>query len=264
MNQQYVRGINQQELMFVPASTKGKPGFRGWMADEKFPAAVAYTNRATYLLAQGRPAASIAVYYPTLSLWLGDAAADTSVFALMQQLLEHQRDFDFVNEEALATAPTRAISKLALDRLQAFAAAGGKVIVLGAGPSLVVDQTFLHAGDAPDWKWALREKTARLTPEVLAALPPPDVALDRPCPAVKCLHRHWRDAELYFFFNEGDQPQARQATLLGSGPAQVWDAETGTIAALAATSAANGTVRLPLELAPGGTQFIVLGSPSTP
>lgn len=194
MNQQYVRGINLQEVMFVPASSGGQSGLRGWMADAKFPSAVAYANRATYLLAQGRPAAPIAVYYPTLSMWLGDPAADTGVLGLMQQLLEHQRDFDFINEEAFATAlsrgpgtlqnlsgqqyravivpPLRAISRLALDRLQAFAKDGGRVIFLGAAPSLVVGRTFVDAAGPADLSWAAREPSGGLTELVLKALPP--------------------------------------------------------------------------------------------
>jgi hypothetical protein len=185
MNQQYVRGINLQEIMFVPASSGGQSGLRGWMADERFPAAVAYANRATYLLAQGLPAAQVAVYYPNLSMWLGDVTADAGVLALMQRLLEHQSDFDFINEEAFATAltgepgalknlsgqryravivpPLRAISRLALDRLQAFANEGGRVMFLGAGPSLIVDRTFAEAGGAPDLAWAVREPSGELS-----------------------------------------------------------------------------------------------------
>jgi len=282
MNQQYVRGINLQEVMFVMASSGGQIGFRGWLGDEKFPAAVAYANRATYLLAQGRPAAGIAVYYPNLSMWLGDAAADAGTLALMQQLLERQRDFDFINEEAFATAltpdggalrnlsgqsyravivpPSSAISRLALDRLHAFAEAGGRVIFLGRQPSLVVGKTFLQAGGPPDLGWAVREPSGELTPRVIEALPPPDVLLDQPCPPVKYLHRRWRDADLYFFFNESDQPQTRQATLSGGGPVQVWDANAGTIGPADNTAAGNGTVRLRLELEPFGTRFIVVGA----
>ena len=282
MNQQYVRGINLQEIMFVPASSGGRTGFRGWLDDEKFPAAVAYANRATYLLAQGRPAAGIAVYYPNLSLWLGDAAADAGTLALMQQLLEHQRDFDFINEEAFATAltldggalknlsgqsyravlvpPLSAISRLALDRLQAFAAAGGRVIFLGRQPALVVEKTFRQAGGPPDLGWAVREPSGELTSRVIEALPPPDVVLDQPCPPVKYLHRRWRDADLYFFFNESDQPQTRQAALPGSGPVQVWDANAGTIGPADNAAEGNGTVRLRLELEPFGTKFIVVGA----
>jgi alpha-L-rhamnosidase len=283
MNQQYVRGINLQEIMFAPASSGGQSGLRGWMGEERFPAAVAYANRATYLLAQGRPAAEIAVYYPTLSMWLGDATADTSVLGLMQRLLERQRDFDFINEEAFATAltsesgalnnlsgqqyravivpPLRAISRLALDRLQAFANGGGRVIFLGAGPALVVDRTFAEAGGSPDLAWAVREPSGELSELVMKALPPPDVAFDQPCLSVKYLHRRWRDADLYFFFNESEQPQTRQAVLVGAGAVQVWDANTGVTRLVeGAATAGNKTVRLPLELERYGTKFIVIGA----
>jgi hypothetical protein len=283
MNQQYVRGINLQEIMFVPASSGGPSGLRGWLGDEEFPATVAYANRATYLLAQGRPAAQIAVYYPTLSMWLGDATVDAGVLQLMQQLLEHQRDFDFINEEAFATAltsepgalrnrsgqryravivpPLNAISRLALDRLETFAKGGGRVIFLGAAPSLVVNRTFVEAGGPPDLPWAVREPSGELSELVLKALPPPDVTFDQPCPPVKFLHRKWRDADLYFFFNESDQPQTRQAVLAGGGAVQVWDANAGGASLLeGAAPSGNGTVRLSLELDRHGTKFIVIGA----
>jgi hypothetical protein len=283
MNQQYVRGINLQEIMFVPASSGGQSGLRGWMGDEGFPPAIAYANRATYLLAQGRPAAQIAVYYPNLSMWLGDSTADTAVLGIMRQLLEHQRDFDFVNEEGFTTAltsepgalknlsgqryravivpPLTAISRLALDRLQTFAKGGGRVIFLDAGPSLVVDRTFVKAGGPPDLAWAVREWSGELSELVMKELPPPDVTFDQPCPPVKYLHRKWRDADLYFFFNESDQPQTRQAVLAGAGVVQVWDANTGVTSLVeGAVAARNGTVRLPLELERYGTKFIVIGA----
>lgn len=281
MNQQYARGINLQEVMYVPASSGGQSAFRGWLGDEKFPAAVAYANRATYLLAQGRPAARIAVYYPSLSMWLGNAAADTATLGLMQQQLEHQRDFDFINEEAFASAltvnggtlknlsdqsygavivpPASAISRLALDRLREFAMAGGRVIWLGPGPAVTVDKSFLDAAGPPDLKWAVREPSGEISPQVFAALPAPDVALDRPCTAIKYLHRRWADADLYFFFNESDQPQSRQISLAGNGQTQAWDANTGQIVPMVNAAVANGTVRVPVELAPYGTEFIVIG-----
>ena len=272
MNQQYVRGINLQEIMFVPASSGGQSGLRGWMADERFPAAVAYANRATYLLAQGRPAAPIAVA----------GSGSREVRPRMQRLLEHQSDFDFINEEAFATAltgepgalknlsgqryravivpPLRAISRLALDRLQAFANEGGRVMFLGAGPSLIVDRTFAEAGGAPDLAWAVREPSGELSELAVKALPPPDVTFDQPCLSAKYLHRKWRDADLYFFFNESDQPQTRQTLLVGAGTVQVWDANTGVISMVEGAAAGNGTVRLPLELERYGTKFIVIGA----
>ena len=108
------------------------------------------------------------------------------------------------------------ISRAALNRLRAMAAAGGKVIFVGVAPSLVLDRTFLEAKEKPDLGFAtLLESAGDITARVIAALPKPDVALDSPCLALKYTHRTWRDADLYFFFNESDQPQSRTVSVAG-------------------------------------------------
>jgi len=227
----------------------------------------------------GRPTAQIGVYVPTTSLWLGDMAADRSSLAIAQRLLEGQRDFDWVNEQALSSVlrleggelrnlsgqgyraiiipAVTAISKAALDRLVAFAKAGGRVIFLGT-PSMVVEQTFLKAGGPPDLGWAMVEPSGELTPRVLDALPRSDVALDRPCPAIKVQHRRWKDGDLYFFFNEGDQRQACTASLMGTGQVQVWDAAAGRVESLAGALVENGRATVSLDLGPHETRFIVV------
>lgn len=281
LDHQFARGINMVEVMFVPASSRGRLGLSGWLLSESFPATAAYINRASYLLSQGRPAAQIAVYHPTTSLWLGDNEANKSVLDLMQGLLERQRDFDFVDEYALQNVltvepgslinrsgqtyravivpPVSAMSKGALQCLRAFADSGGQVVFLGSGPALMPDKTFLHAGPAPSLDWAMAEPSGTLTDRVLAALPEPDVKLDSPCTFVKYTHRRLKDADLYFFFNESDEPQPRKVTLAGSGTAHIWDAMTGKIQRLENAVAAEGRVQLPLELEPYGIRFIVVG-----
>ncbi len=144
IDHQLVRGVNLIQVMFYPSSARGRGGFSGWMASDEFPAVVEYVNRAAYLLSLGRPAAQIALYHPTASMWLGDEEADKTTLDVMRQLLERQRDFDFVDEQALSTIlhldggtlknlsgqgygaivipAASAISKAALDRLRAFAA----------------------------------------------------------------------------------------------------------------------------------------------
>ena len=77
------------------------------------------------------------------------------------------------------------ITRTGLERFQAFAKAGGKVIFVGKTPRLVVDKTFLNAKDAPDLSFAtLIEPAGDITPRVLAALPKPDVTLDARVPAI--------------------------------------------------------------------------------
>ncbi len=282
INEQLVRGINLVEIMFWSSTANGPHEFRGFLGDEKFPDLARYGNRATYLLAQGRPAADIGVYVPTSSLWLGDANADRTLLKVARALLEHQRDFDFVDEQSLSSLLTlqkgairnlsgseyrtivvpgaELISQESLDRLQAFARSGGHAVFFGKTPTLVSGRTILHAAKAPDFGWAVVEPSADLTPKVLAALPPPDVTLDRPAPPVKYLHRRWKDADFYMFFNESDQPQARAATLAGAGSVEVWDPTAGTISPPAAATSEKGTVRVALDLGPWETRFITVGT----
>jgi hypothetical protein len=278
---QLVRGINLIQIMLYPSSAGGRRP-SGMLASDQFPAMAGYVNRASYLLSMGRPAAQIALYFPTSSLWLGNEDANTSVLSITQNLLERQRDFDFIDEQAISSILTledgalknlsgqsyhaviipsvSAISKAAVARLRAFADSGGRVIFLGREPSLVVEKTFLKAAGPMDISWAVREPSGELTPRVMEALPQPDVMLDQSCPVVKYLHRRLRDADLYFFFNEGTEKQSRTAVLAGSGQVQVWDAASGRIEALSDISSEKGVVRLPLVLEPYETKFIIIGA----
>jgi hypothetical protein len=152
------------------------------------------------------------------------------------------------------------ITRTGLERFQAFAKAGGKVIFVGKTPGLVVDKTFLNAKDAPDLSFAtLVEPSGDITPRVLAALPRPDVKLDAGFPRLTYTHRSWRDAEMYFFFNESDKAESRVATIAGRGQAQAWDLTTGEIHPIPAATAESDSVRFPLVLGPYEAKVVVVG-----
>jgi hypothetical protein len=269
---QLVRGINYMNIRGLQGANGAEAaGVQiGW-----------YVTRAQHLLALGRPAAQVALLHPTDSMWMNDKQADDDTLKLVTELLEHQIDFDHIDADELATVvsleksglknlsgnvyhavivPTSlVIQKPVLERLRKFAANGGKVVFIGSTPTMVVDRTFLHAAEgAPDLSFATIEPTPHVTERVVAALPPPDVKLDAPCPAVKYLHRALKDGEVYFFFNESDQPQSRTVTLAGKGQAQVWDAADGTIKTLEGATSAASTVTAPLALAAQEARFIVL------
>ena len=72
-------------------------------------------------------------------------------------------------------------------------------------------------------------------------------------------HRSWRDAEMYFFFNESNQEQSRTATIAGRGQAQVWDLATGEIHPIAGATAEGDSVRFPLVLGPYEAKVVVVG-----
>ena len=264
---QLVRGINYMNIRGLNTADGAQIGW--------------YVSRAQHLLAIGRPAAQVALLYPTDSMWMGDRESDTVTVKLVTQLMDQQIDFDHIDADTLATVCTleggglknlsgqiyravivptsTVIQKNVLERLRAFAAAGGKVIFVGRTPAMVVSRTFLHPeAGAPDLGFATIEPTPEITDRVVAALPPPDVKLDTPCPPVKYIHRALKDGDVYFFFNESNETQSRTATLAGSGQVQVWDATSGTIHPLVGFTKAAGNVAVPLTLTNYEARFIVL------
>jgi hypothetical protein len=241
-----------------------------------------YTNRGGYLMAIGRPAAQVGLYHPTNSMWMGDQEADRSTTRLGWELFEHQVDWDYFDEQSLSSVAaiedggfknlsgqvyraivvpsSTVITRSGLERLRAFVKAGGKVIFVGKTPRLVVDRTFLDARDVPDLSFAtLLEPSGGVTARVLAALPQPDVKLDAAFPRLTYTHRSWRDAEMYFFFNESNRAESRLATVAGRGQAQDWDLATGEIHPMSAATAKDDSVRFPLVLGPYETKVVVVG-----
>ena len=281
---QIVRGINLFEFMFHPASSRPQPKIRQqyyYMADPAFPAMMTAVRRACYAMSHGRSAAKIAVYFPSLSFWYGDYVPDKAMWALAQRLLEDQRDFDFVDDEALAQTMTladgrftnlsgqsyravilpsvSAISKAALDRLQTFSRAGGAVIIMGDEPSLLVGKSFMAAQAPGDLSWTIRESAIELTDKVKAALPAPDVVLEPACADIKVMHKQWRDADVYFLFNEIKGPLTRKVTLAGKGTVQHWATQTGRIETIPAAVSEPGKIRLSLEFEPYEAKLLVIG-----
>jgi len=240
-----------------------------------------YVSRSQVLLAIGRPAAQVALLHPTDSMWMGDQESDDVQVKIVTELMQHQVDFDHIDSDSLASictlekgglknlsgqiyrgvvVPTSTvITKAALERLRAFAAGGGKVVFVGRTPSMVEDKSFLHAGGPPDLGFATLEPTPEITDRVIAALPPPDVKLDTPCPSIQYVHRSLKDGEVYFLFNESKETQTRTVTLAGGGRAEVWDAASGKISPLDSdTKAGAGSVTVPLTLAGQEARLIVL------
>lgn len=284
LDYQFVRGINMVEVMFVPASSKGETGLSGWLLSDEFPDTAEYINRVSYILSQGRPAAQIALYHPTSSIWLGDNESNASVLAITKSLLERQRDFDFVDEQALCSVlkieggtlknlsgqcyraviipSVTVISQTALDQLKKFSSSGGKVIFAGRTPTMIAKKTFLDAEKAPDLSWAMIESSDELSDALFTALPKPDVALNEACPDIKYTHRKWHDADVYFFFNESTTKKyTGTAELSGAGQAQIWDAMTGDVMMMDALSGSDGFMQVPLELEAYETRLIVIGPP---
>jgi hypothetical protein len=334
LNEEVVRGVNVIETMFYPATApagtapepaptaptaatvapnaaaaapmRPRGGPSALMRDPGWPALMQYLERLTYVMSMGRPAATVALYIPSSSMWLGDAASDTAFVSSERMLAERQIDFDIINQNALAEdlkagpgflesmsgnqyrtviVPSATIlTQAELDRLRALAKGGGKVFFLGRTPTLIEGKTMLdaRAATAADFAWATVETSAQLpptpTPPAAAPATPPgpqvvpaaietalstvigtrEVALDTPDTALKVMTRRLKDADVYFFFNEGAQGSSHSVTLKTAGKTvEAWDAAIGTVSPVAST-AAKGGVTVKLELKPYETELLTV------
>lgn len=188
LNEQFVRGVNLVEVMYFPSTSRGAHPPFSFLGEPEFPALMRYVQRMSYLMSMGRPAASVALYLPTSSFWLGDSAANQDFVSTERLLSEHPIDFDIVSEDALARdlvldhgafrtlsgnryrtvilPGQKLLSEAALGRLRAFARGGGRVLFLGHLPSLISRRTIRDARPAipDDFSWAAVEVSAELSP----------------------------------------------------------------------------------------------------
>ena len=196
LNEQFVRGINIIETMYFPATSAGARRPNGYMGEPGFPDLLSYARRLSYLMAMGRPDATVALFLPSSSMWMGDDASDKAFVSSERLLSEHQIDFDIVDEDALARdlkplkgsfetlsgnryrtvilpAPM-VVPAEALARLKAFAQGGGKVVFLGGAPKLIDGKTIRDAKPAmaSEFSWATIVD-AQLPPTPTPPMQPP-------------------------------------------------------------------------------------------
>lgn len=253
----------------------------GYLGNPEFRDLAVYSNRAAYLLSQGIPAARIALYHPTTSMWLGDGESDKSTLSISKQLLENQFDYDFVDEQALTETlklknkqlmndsgqgysaiiipSATVISSKALSRLEAFQKAGGTVVFMGGRPKYVSDKTFMGMKTLQGANWGILEASGNLTEKVQAALPR-DVVFNKMAPSVKYLHRKLKDADFYFFFNEGESSQELDATLRGRGEVTLWDPLTAEITSVKNIVPKGDNSSLKLSIPGHGTRYLLITS----
>ena len=98
-----LRRRRRPQLPAPPPHRHAAEGPSEVMRDPGLPALADYVRRVGYVLSMGRPAASVALYLPSSSMWLNDRDSDTAFVATEQMLSERQIDFDIINQDALAT-----------------------------------------------------------------------------------------------------------------------------------------------------------------
>lgn len=274
---QIVRGINFFEFMFWGAGSKQPT----WMTVPEMKPLNDYTSRTTYMMTLGRPGARIAVYYPTSTLWLNNQTLNAEWIEMAELLLQHQRDFDWVDDDAFTDALTvgqecfvnksgqkyntliipscDAISEKAWKQIEAFAQRGGKVLFWGRKPTMLVGKTFKDAMPMTFFtKNVHEEPSATWTATIENALPIAEMAIISNNPKyIRYTHRVLADADVYFIFNEGEEDCSFTVQFDQVGTVSKWDAYKGTSESVKANYTDDKTV-LEIKLAAWESQTITI------
>ncbi len=259
----FLQGVNQLVGHGWPYTPPGvaEPGWAFYAAAalndhnpwyEAMPDVSRYLQRVSWLLRQGEPANSVAIYLPTEDAFADMRPEHASVNEEMQrrvppdlvaQVLDSGNGFDFIDAQAirahgighrvLVLPPMERIDSAAWRAIAAWGAKGGKVIAVGNLPSA--------AGGLLDGQReseAVRQTSKRLagTPVVaqadlgaaIARAARPDVRLATPDPAIGFVHRKLPAGDLYFVVNTGNTPVETSARFVGDrGNGSWWDPVTG-------------------------------------
>jgi hypothetical protein len=175
------------------------------------------------------------------------------------------------------------LSSEALVRLKVFAQGGGKVVFIGGTPKWITGRTIRDAepARAADFSWAtVADAVLPPTPtppanppasppepqivpgDLLAAIDSvviePAVKLDVADSALKVMKRRWKDADVYLFFNEGNQESEHAVTLFSKGRSvEMWDAQAGTVAPVN-SARKDGHLAVQLKMQPYETRLLVV------
>jgi hypothetical protein len=214
-----------------------------------------YIARISYLMRQGQPANQVAVLLPTDDAWASFAPPTVTVTGAMQRLitpalmsaiLSAGYNVDYIDADAinkvgihhkiLVLPPTDRIPLETLKKIQAFTAAGGKVISVGRAPSLDDEGKPLPAiadlskqlFDAD--RFTFVSDTGQLGDALHHAVTP-DFKLENADDSVRdhlgFIRRRLPDADIYFVVNTSNQEidtSASFATLHKFG--EQWNPDT--------------------------------------
>jgi hypothetical protein len=93
---------------------------------------------------------------------------------------------------------------------------------------------------------------------ISSAVIEPTVQLDSADTALKVMKRKWKDADVYLFFNEGNQETVHTVTLFSNGhDVKAWDPQSGT-KSLVEPTREGGHLAVQLKMHPYETRLLVV------
>jgi hypothetical protein len=246
------------------------------------PDVTAYLTRTSYLLRQGRPANDVAVLLPNDDVYASMTPGKVSLSAemhkhvtpeLTEQILDAGHNLDYVDAESilalgvshpvLVMPRVTRLSPEVMAKLSDYVRGGGKIIAVGALPSLApgfadarrITSQVVAASKALQGKAGvtLVADDAALGAALGKALTP-DLKLASQSTDVGFIRRKLVDGDIYFIANTSNREVRTTAKLRATRKsASWWNPHDGT------TSAAKVTPTLELVLAPYESRVLVLG-----
>ena len=245
-----------------------------------------YLQRISWLLRQGKPANDIAILLPEDDAQAAFTPGHVSVTDemrrriapdLMAAILDSGYNIDYIDAAAidklgvipypvLILPPTDRIPLATYKKIEGYAAATGKVIVLGRLPSLapgLLEQSdssqiaslsaklFRESGH----RGVLVDSPASL-PDALHSALPPDLDAAGQTAGLGFIHRKLAGSDVYFVVNTGNRPVDSSIQFRSPRPVvESWDPDSGDILQSASHTAG---ARIPLQLAPYESRVFVL------
>lgn len=249
-----------------------------------------FVARLKSTFAAGKIESSVAVLHPIVSVWANFTPSDRSMYEphpneqvrfidegftnLCRALLQHQIDFDILDDDAVAEAevsngelricdrrysllllpPMDTIRLTTVEKIAHFAEMGGSVI------GHVLLPKYAAEGPKSDGKIVAsvrgifqqrRTVIGRTTEELAKAVRDSVQAncrLDPPTLNILCTKVSLDDASIYFLVNTSSRPWAGECSFAGMGQVTLLDPEWGQWEAVETEAIANSGVRLKLRL----------------
>ncbi len=243
-----------------------------------------YVARLGYLLSRGRSDCNTAVYCPIRDVWAGGdyrAHAIAMHDRVAAGLLEHQCDFDYVDDDLLSPAnlgngrlmagpasystiivpKSDWLTESALKCLADFVQKGGCLIAVGGMPA--ADGGRLTLAQAMAGKIAAggstvstgRGKMLAVEIDKLFQAVEPLVKIHPPQPGLRVCKRVCANARIYFLANSEDRDVTSEFRFPENAPAMIYDATDNSFARLECRNGEPGNLRL--HFAPWASKAIV-------
>ena len=258
-----------------------------------------YVSRVNTFLGEGAFAPRTAVLHPIVSVWANFTPPTRSMYEphpservrfiddsfadLCRDLLQHQIDFDIVDEKSVADArmkakqlfvgaqeydvlvlpPMDTIRLRTLETIRQCAEEGGSVFTHPLAP------TFAAEGSDKDnqiksmmgriaAKGGLHHATPKSTPMtyLVNSRIPPQCLLNPPSPNILCKAVSRKEGKMYFLVNASSEAYTGACTLLSIGKPAAFDPATGKEQAVTSQKVGRSRTQIGLTLQPFASLFV--------